>query len=153
MGSIKSLLFSPFSYENTEIAAINNKLEEISQAVKAINSHLELLESTNDQYLTSIHQKDKVIEQIQAFLDEKTFLFSFNGRELENRSDVIRQSKPIKKEEKHAILKERIQKRKHSEKFEKARFSVKEGRVFENLDELLTKNEQEEDPNDLKLPE
>ena len=152
MGCIKSSLFFP---KQNFLIDLNNKLSELSKVLVLINSRLDQLESTTYQYLTSIHQKDKLLEEIKTFLDEKTDfiletpnLSTLNSlkklQELNENGEIeiINHSKAIKKEEKHEILKERIRKRKHSARLEMARISVKEEKIFGNLEHLVTKKEE-----------
>lgn len=151
MGAIKSSLCSK---KKDLLLEVNNKLSEISQAIKQINSRLDELEATNHQYLTSIHQKEEILQQIQIFLEEKTdVLTKYNLHNISvleslenieknnNHSEIIDQSKSIKKLEKHSGLKQRITRRKHSEKFEKARNSVKEVKIFGNLENFHSPEE------------
>lgn len=152
MGAIKSSLCSK---KKDLLLEVNHKLSEISQAIKQINSRLDELEATKHQYLTSIHQKEEILQKIEIFLEEKASVLTKRNLQnisvleslenLENNnnySEIITQSKSIKKQEKHSGLKQRIIRRKHSEKFEKARNSVKEEKIFGNLENLHSKDEE-----------
>ena len=76
-------------------------------------------------------------------------LEEFKENQEKEEIELIKNSKAIKKVEKHQILKEKILKRKHSTRLELARISVKQEKIFGNL-ENITRN-QEKTP--IKLSE
>jgi len=147
MGSIKSVFFQPKT-EDFVLSTSTEKLANIERVLEAINEKLERLESRHSEYLTSIHKKEQLLEEIHHFFIDKVGSFLENSafcpleeslRKFEENieeNEVFRCHKAIRKEEKGEILKEKMKKRKHSARLEIARMSLKEEKLFGNLESL-----------------
>ena len=144
MGLVQSI-FARFQKVPTQ-----KELDDIKSILSSINEKLEKIEARDSEYLTSIHKKEEFIEETQKFFKLLTENIDQNNLEdslkrYESKSGETENFKCMKhgieKQEKNEILMNKIRNRRHSSILEAARISVKEEKLFGNLDGLRKKKE------------